>query len=132
MVRIGSGVFLILHGLVHLLYFGQSRRLFELQAGLTWPDGAWAFSWLGDAGTRWVAGAGCVVAAAGFVTGGVGMLAGQPWSRVVLIATSAVFGLMWLLLWNGRFERLDDQGIFAVLINAAILTMALVIKGSGQ
>jgi hypothetical protein len=25
------GVFIVLHGLIHLLYFGQSRRLFELQ-----------------------------------------------------------------------------------------------------
>lgn len=129
MVRIGSGVLLVLHGLVHLLYVGQSRRLFELQPGLTWPDGAWAFSWLGDAGTRWVASVGCLLAAAGFVAGGGGVLAGQPWSRPVLIVTSAVFGLMWLLMWNGRVQQLDDQGIFAVLINGAILAVVLLIKG---
>jgi len=38
------GIFLILHGLVHFLYAGQSIRLFELQAGMIWPDASWALS----------------------------------------------------------------------------------------
>ena len=42
MFRIIFGIFIILHGLVHLLYFGQSTRYFELQPGMVWPDGAWA------------------------------------------------------------------------------------------
>lgn len=132
MVRIASGIFIVLHGLVHLLYLGQSRKFFELQPGLTWPDGAWAFSWLGDAGTRWVASVGCLLAAVGFVVGGAAVLTGQTWSRPVLIVTSTVFGLMWLLLWNGRVQRLDDQGIFAVLINVAVLAAILVAKSKRQ
>jgi hypothetical protein len=40
------GLFLILHGLVHLLYLGQSARLFELRSGMVWPDHSWAFAWL--------------------------------------------------------------------------------------
>ena len=42
MVRILVSLLVILHGLVHLLYFGQSARLFELQPGMGWPDGSWA------------------------------------------------------------------------------------------
>jgi hypothetical protein len=34
MLRFIIGVFIVLHGLVHLLYFGHSRRLFELQPGM--------------------------------------------------------------------------------------------------
>ncbi len=30
------GLFLALHGVVHLLYFGQSAQLLELQAGMVW------------------------------------------------------------------------------------------------
>ncbi len=29
-LRIATGVFMVLHGLVHLLYVGQSQRLFDL------------------------------------------------------------------------------------------------------
>ena len=34
------GVFIVVHVLIHLFYFGQSRRLFELQPGMVWPDGS--------------------------------------------------------------------------------------------
>ncbi len=36
MLQFIFSVFLMLHGLVHLLYFGQSARRFELKPGLTW------------------------------------------------------------------------------------------------
>ena len=91
MIRIIAGIFLVLHGLVHLLYFGQSARLFELQPGLTWPDGAWAFSKpLGDSVTRTLASACLILAAAGFVIGAAGIFFGQPWWRMAVVA-SAVF-----------------------------------------
>ena len=68
MINIIVGIFLVLHGLVHMLYFAQSARFFELQAGMLWPDGSWAFSkLLGDATTRMVAGIFCILVAAGFV-----------------------------------------------------------------
>jgi hypothetical protein len=42
-----------LHALAHLLYAGHALRFFELRPGLTWPDGAWAFSRpLGDETAR--------------------------------------------------------------------------------
>ena len=71
------GVFIVVHGLIHLFYFGQSRRLFELQPGMFWPDGSWAFSkHLGNETTRMLASTSCVLAAIGFVTGGIGLLMG--------------------------------------------------------
>jgi hypothetical protein len=82
MLRFVIGAFIVLHGLVHLLYFGQSRRLFELQPGMVWPDGSWAFSrLLGDGATRSLAAFACVVAALGFAVGGAGILLGQAWWR---------------------------------------------------
>ena len=53
MIRVVFGIIVILHGLVHLLYFGQSARFFELQQGMVWPSGSWAFSkFLGDGTAR--------------------------------------------------------------------------------
>jgi len=64
MLKFVFGVFIILHRLVHLLYFGQSQRYFELQDGMTWPDGAWAFSrFIGNESIRSLANILCVVAA---------------------------------------------------------------------
>jgi len=78
MLRFSIGAFIVLHGLVHLLYFGQSWRLFELQPGMVWPEGSWAFSkLLGVEATRLLASISCVLAALAFVAGGAGMLLRQ-------------------------------------------------------
>ena len=129
MARIVVGVFIVLHGLVHLLYFGQSRRLFELQPGLVWPDGSWAFSkLLGDERTRLLASASCVLAAIGFVAGGAGILAGQAWWRPPVVGSAAFSGFMLILLWDGQMHRLADKGAFGVLINGAILVAVLILR----
>lgn len=123
------GIVVVLHGLVHLLYFAQSRRLFELQSGMVWPDGAWAFSrFLGVEAIRWLAGIACVLAALGFVGSGVAILLAQAWWRPVIVASAIFSAVLFVLLWNGRAQNLDDQGLFAILINAAILISVLVFQ----
>ena len=129
MIKIIAGVFLILHAIVHLLYFGQSARLFEMQPGLTWPDGSWAFSkLLGDNTTRSLAVIFCILAAAGFVIGGAGIFFSQSWWRTAVIA-SAVFSVaLYILFWNGRLQHLDSQGGVGLLIDAAILAAILALR----
>ena len=126
-VRLIVGVFVVLHGLVHLLYVGQSQRLFELQAGMIWPDGSWAFSrLLGDPRARLLAAGLLVMAAVGFVAGGAGILAGQPWWRPLTVGAAAFSAILFVLFWDGGWQNLDDKGAFALLINAAILAAMLV------
>jgi len=127
LLRLIVGVFVVLHGLVHLLYFGQSRRLFELQPDMIWPDGSWAFSRLaGVNGTRWLAGMACILAAIGFVVGGAAILLGQAWWRPVVIGSAAFSSAIWILFWDGTRQKLANQGTFAVLINLVILVLVLV------
>lgn len=129
MLEILFGIFVVLHGLVHLLYFGQSRRLFELQSGMVWPDGSWAFSkLLGNEATRLLASVSCVLAAVGFVAGGVGILIGQAWWRPVVVGSTVFSAAIFFLCWNGTLQRLDNQGAIAILINAAILVAVLVFR----
>ena len=128
MLQFIFGVFMVLHGLVHLLYFGQSARCFELRPGLVWPDGSWVFSRpLEDKTTRNLASISCVVAAIGFVAGGAGVLISQAWWRPVIVATAALSSITFLLFWNGKLRRLVDQGAIAILINLAILVAVLVL-----
>jgi hypothetical protein len=128
MLRFIVGVFIVLHGLVHLLYFGQSRRFFELQSGMVWPDGAWGFSkLLGTETTRWLAGISCVLAAIGFVAGGAGILLGQVWWRPLTVASAVFSTVIFVLFWDGTMRRLDNQGAIAILINLAILVAVLIL-----
>jgi hypothetical protein len=123
------GVVIVLHGLVHLLYFGHGWKLFELQAGLAWPDGSWAFSkLLGDQAARMVASVSCILAAIAFVTAGTGVLVKQAWWRPVVVGAAIFSAALFILFWNGKPERLADQGVIALLINAAILVAVLVLR----
>ncbi len=129
MIKVIAGVFLLLHGLVHLLYFGQSARLFELQPGLVWPDGSWAFSkLLGDSSARTLASIFCILAAAGFLMGSAGIFFGLSWWRAAVVASAAFSGVFYVLLWNGRLQHLDGQGGVGFLIDAAILAGVLVFR----
>ena len=128
MLRITIGVFIVLHGLVHLLYSGQSWRLFELQAGMVWPDGSWTFSGLlGDENTRTLASILYVLAAIGFVAGGAGILARQAWWRPVVLGSAAFSAAIVVLFWDGTMQKLNDQGAIALLINLAILAALLIL-----
>lgn len=131
MFKIIFAISLVLHGLVHLLYFGQSRRIFELQPGMVWPDGSWAFSkFLGDETTRALATVLLVLAAIGFVAGGAGIIAGQVWWRPVVVGVAAFSTVLYLLFWDGALQNLDDKGAIGILINVAILVAVLVLQRS--
>ena len=129
LLRLIMGVFIGLHGLVHLLYAGQSRRLFELQPGMVWPDGSWVFSkLLGDEATRLLASLCYVLSAIGFATSGIGILLGQAWWHPAVVGSAAISAMLVILFWNGKTQKLADQGLIAVLINAAILVTVLVMR----
>ena len=126
MINVLFGIFFVLHGLVHMLYFGQSGRFFELQPGMAWPDGSWAFSrLLGDAGTRSLASVLLVLAAIGFVIGGIGIFAKQAWWRPVIVAVAVFSSVIYLLFWDAGMQHLDNKGGIGILINLAILTALL-------
>ena len=120
------GLSLALHGLVHLLYFGQSARFFEMKPGMLWPTESWAFAkLLGERWTRTLAGVLCVVATAGFLLGAVGLLLSQAWMAPLILASAAVSLLLFLLFWDGRLHQLDNQGGVGALLDFAILATVL-------
>jgi hypothetical protein len=129
MLKAIIGVFIVLHGLVHLLYFGQSQRLFELVEGMLWPEGSWAFSkLLGYKATRLLASISCLLAALGFVVGGVAILTRQAWWHPVLVGSAAFSCAIFILFWDGRKQGLNNQGLIALLINLAILVAVLIFQ----
>jgi hypothetical protein len=129
MVRIVFSLFIVLHGLVHLLYVGQSARVFELQPGMAWPDGSLMFGrLLGEGAGRTLASVLLGLAAVTFVAGGAGILARQAWWRGVVVGAACLSAAIYLVFWDGRFQNLPDKGAIALLINAAILVAVLVFK----
>jgi uncharacterized membrane protein YphA (DoxX/SURF4 family) len=120
-------IFLILHGLIHLLYFGQSQRYLELQPDMVWPDGSWVLGRILETDSVRLAGSvALVLAALGLVIGGVVILIGQAWWRPLVIAAAMLSSAIFIVLWDGSLRRIDDQGGVAILINIAILVAMLV------
>ena len=129
MARIVATAFLVLHGLVHLLYLGQAAKVFELQPGLTWPAGSWLFSRaIGDNATRVLASALCVIATLGFVVGAGGLAFNQSWWRSVIVAAAAFSAILYLLLWNGQVEHLDQQGVVGILLDVVIIAVVALLR----
>jgi hypothetical protein len=123
------GIFLILHGLVHLLYAGQSERVFELRPGMIWPDGSWLFSNLpGDEAIRRLAAILLALAALGFITGGLGLFFRQEWWRHTAVGSAVLSAVIFLLLWDGKFQALDEKGWVGILINLVIIVLVFILK----
>ena len=128
MQTIITGAVFVLHGVVHLLYFGQSRRIFELRPKLVWPDGSWAFSKiLGDETTRLVASIALILTAAGYVAGGLGIFTRQAWWRPLILVSAALSAAIFVLFWDGKIEAIDAKGGVGLLISVAILTVVLIL-----
>ena len=120
------GVFLILHGLVHLLYAGQCLRIFELQPGMLWPDGSWAFSpILGNETARSLALPLLVTTAIAFVVGGAGALLARPWWHMVVLSATVLSTIVFILYWDVAWQNLDDKGAIGIGINLAIVAAIL-------
>jgi hypothetical protein len=84
MLSILIGVFIVLHGLVHVWYVTLSQRLVELQPEMGWSGRSWALSnLLGDATTRSLASVLYVLATILFVTGAIGIFARTGWWRPI-------------------------------------------------
>jgi len=111
------------------LYFGQSQKFFELQPGMTWPDGSWALSgFLGNDTTRSLASILLVAIAVILVIGGIGLFAKWELWRSIVVGGTLLSIVAYLLLWNGKMQRLDNQGFVGILINLAILAALLIFR----
>ncbi len=129
MTAIIFGIFLILHGIVFLLYSGQSFRLFELTPGLVWPDGSWIFSKIfSDKKVRTIAGIVYILSSAGFIAGGIGIFAAQNWWFLLVIFTTIFSALLIVLFWDGKMQKPANKGGMGFLINLVIIFSMLVLQ----
>ena len=129
MLKVILGIFIILHGLVHLFYFGQSRRLVELRPGMTWPDDSWIFlKIVAKKTTRLIAGILCLIVTLIFVAGGFAFFLKLDWWRYDVLAGTVMSSVIYIIFWDGRLKKLDDNGGIGILINIAILTVVLTVS----
>lgn len=129
MLRILAGIFVILHGLVHLWYVTLSARLVEYKPDMGWTGESWLLTDLiGDSATRALASGLYALAAIGFVVGGIGLLAQQDWRGAVLAGSAVLSTAIIVLFWDGNTSMLVQKGLIGVLINLGILLALVALK----
>jgi hypothetical protein len=124
-----AGIFLILHGLVHMWYVTLSQGWVEFQPDMGWTGRSWLLSsFLGEGATRLIAGVIYALAALAFVVSGVGVLANADWFRPLLLGSAVFSGVIVLVFWDGSMEMIVQKGLLGLLINIGILVYMLLVS----
>lgn len=126
LVRLLGGLFLVLHGLVHLWYVVLSQGWVEIEEQMGWGGRSWILSpFLTSETILALASALYVVVTVGFVIGGLGFAFRRDWWEAVVIGAALFSTLVIVSMWNGEFELLIEKGAAGVLINIALVAYLL-------
>jgi len=127
MLRTVFGLFVILHGLVHLWPFVLSQGLVEYKPEMGWTGESWLLTGaVGGDATRTLATVFYALAMVLFVVSGVGLLARGDWWRPLLLVSAVVSGIVILIFWDGTGGQLVEKGLVGFLIDVVIVLLVLV------
>lgn len=127
MLQFLFGLFILLHGLVHLWYFTLSQRLVEFQAEMGWTGESWVLSQvLEQSAVRPLAGSLFILAAAGFVLSSIGVFLRAAWWPAALVISAVFSSIVVLLFWDGQTQMLVQKGLLGLVINLVLLVALLV------
>jgi hypothetical protein len=129
MLRMLFGVFVILHGLVHLWPFVLSQGLVEYKPEMGWTGESWILTRvIGDSTTRLLASIVYVLAAIIFVVSGVGLVTRVQWWRPTLVVSALFSAMVILTFWDGSAGLLVEKGLIGFLIDLGIIFLVLVLN----
>jgi hypothetical protein len=129
MFRTLFGIFVILHGLVHLWFVVLSQELIEVKPEMGWTPHSWLFTGIiGDPATRWLATVVSVALALAFLVSGIALFAQATWWRPLMVSSAAVSALLILVYWDGGTRLLVEKGLIGFLIDVGILISLLVFR----
>lgn len=126
LVRVLAGVFLVLHGAVHMLWVSIARGWIPVEEGPQWSGRSWLFT--GPLGQQTTLSLGAVMftlTTMAFVVAGIGLITGQSWYSPLAIAASALSIVTVLGFWDGGLDHLLDKGFLGIVIDAVVIFVAL-------
>jgi hypothetical protein len=132
MWRTFFGIFVVLHGLVHLWLVVLSQELIEYKPEMGWTARSWLFTGLiGDSATRWLATIVFVLVTAAFVVSGVGVFTRGDWWRSIMVGAAVISAAMLLFFWDGSAQLIVEKGLIGFLIDVAVVVSVLVLGWPG-
>lgn len=126
MLHIIVGVFLILHGVVHVWYVVMARGLVAANPDTIWSGKSWLFTKpLGDKTTMTLATIVHSVTTLLFVVAGIGLVAQQPWWSTWAVAASLLSIAGIVGFWDGQPDHPIEKGLLGVIIDVGVLVAVL-------
>ena len=124
-MHILSGLFLMLHGMVHFWYVTLSQGWVRYQPAMGWTGESWLLSsWAGDGVTRPLASVLFSASAVIFLAAGVGRWLDYDPSRLWLLAASLLSSLTLIVFWDGGVSQLVEKGLLGLVINLVLIFWA--------
>ena len=122
-----TGIFIILHGLVHMWYVVLSYQGVAYQPDMGWNGKSWLFSSiLPQATVRSITGILFILATIAFVISGIGIFIKAEWLNIFILSSAIFSTLILTLFWDGKLEMIVQKGLIGVLINLAIIAVVLI------
>jgi len=116
-------IFVLLHGLVHMLFpsIAQGWVPAPPKAG-DFTGTSWLFTrFLGEPGTRSLGTAAFSLVTLMFIIAAIGLAFRQDWATAWVAASAIASSLVVILMWDGRLQALDEKGFIGVLISIGLL-----------
>jgi len=121
-----TGIFLILHGLVHFWYVVLSFQWVAFQPDMGWSGHSWLFSSvIKDSTLRPLTGILFVIAALLFVISGISIFFQPQWLNTLLLISAIFSSLLLVLLWDGNLQMIVQKGLIGLIINLVVIAVVL-------
>ncbi|HMN11698.1 MAG TPA: hypothetical protein PKD55_05165 [Bellilinea sp.] len=115
---------IILHALAHTVYLGQLFRWFTIP-NLTFGGKSWLLDGIFANPPGSVVLASLIgLAMIGFMVAAIGLLGGASWSKGLLVVAAVLSSIAFILAWNGKVDKIMEQGVIGVVINIALIYLA--------
>lgn len=120
-MRILFGIFIFLHGLVHLWFVALSLGWVKFQADMGWTGHSWLLTkWLGNNHTHLLAAIFYSMAALCFVIASIGFFSNQEWTRIWMMIAALISAVTILVFWDGKAIMLVEKGLIGFLISTGM------------
>ena len=129
MLQILIGIFIILHGLVHLWYVTLCLGLVEFQSAMGWTGQSWILSsFISNEATHSVASVFYILATLPFLASGIGIIMRLTWWQPMLLGSAIFSSFVIILFWDGQPQQLVEKGLLGLVINIVIVGAVLFLR----
>jgi hypothetical protein len=115
------GIFILLHGLVHIWYIVLAQQWVAFKPEMGFSAQSWVFTQtLGDSTTRKSAAVFYGTSTLAFIIAAIAIFTRAGWMKPCLIFASMLSLITILFFWDGKFERIVEKGLVGFIINILI------------